>query len=114
MCKNIEFGYKKLAIRGVSVFVLSSVLLINYCFKLLPDELTFCLWYIIGYCLTSCFFQIFLILKSKKQNNTPLDKQDDKQDDKSVDIQDNKKDDTPVNKQNNTKNDIQHDKNDDT
>ena len=69
LCKNVEFGYKKLVVRGFSVIFISLLLVINYCFKLMPDELTFCLWYIIGYCLTSCFFQIFLILKSNKQDN---------------------------------------------
>ena len=78
--KNIEFGYKKLAVRGFSVILMISILLINYCFKLLPDELLFGLWYVIGYCLTSCFFQIYLILKSKKQD----DKQDDKQEQTSL------------------------------
>jgi hypothetical protein len=63
LCKDVEFGYKKLAVRGGAVVLMSLMLLINYCFKLLPEELTFCLWYIIGYCLTSCFFQIFLISK---------------------------------------------------
>jgi hypothetical protein len=72
ICKNIEFGYKKLAIRMGAVVSMSSVLLINYCFNLLPDELLFGLWYIIGYCLTSCFFQVFLILKLNEQ-----DKQED-------------------------------------
>jgi len=55
-----------------AVVSMSSVLLINYCFNLLPDELLFGLWYIIGYCLTSCFFQVFLILKLNEQ-----DKQED-------------------------------------
>ena len=73
--KSVEFGYKKFAVRGFSVILMISILVINYYFKLLPDELLFCLWYIVGYCLTSCFFQIYLILKSKKQD----DKQDDKQ-----------------------------------
>jgi hypothetical protein len=75
LCKKLEFGYKKLAVRALGVFFTASVLLINYCFKLVPDELTFCLWYIIGYSLISCFFQIFLILKSKKQiDKPPVDK----------------------------------------
>ena len=78
LCMNVEFSYKKLAVRGLAVFASCSALLINYLFKLVPNELAFCLWYIIGYCLTSCFFQIFLILKSQQQ----VDKQDDKQDDK--------------------------------
>jgi hypothetical protein len=86
LCKNIEFGYKKLAVRGFAVILLSSVLLINYYFKLLPDELIFCSWYIIGYCLTSCFFQIFLIWKSTQQDDKPVDKLvDDKPVDKPVD-----------------------------
>lgn len=76
ICKNIEFGYKKLAVRQLAVFSVSSILLINYYFNLLPDELLFGVWYIIGYCLTSCFFQVFLILKQKAQ-----DKQEDVQED---------------------------------
>ena len=82
LCKNVEFGYNKLAVRGVAVVCMSLIPLINYYFKLMPDEFIFGLWYIIGYCLTSCFFQIFLILKSRKQD----DKQDDKQHDKQEQI----------------------------
>jgi len=70
LCKNIEYGYKKIAIRGFSAIFIISALLINYWLKYLPDELTFGVWYIIGYCLTSCFFQMFLIWKSKQ---TPHD-----------------------------------------
>jgi hypothetical protein len=69
--KNIEFGYKKFAVRAFAVILAMSILVINYCFKLIPDELIFCLWYIVGYCLTSCFFQILLIFKSKQDQTTP-------------------------------------------
>ena len=103
LCKNVEFGYKKLAVRGLAVFFLGSMLLINYCFKLLPDELIFCLWYIIGYCLTSCFFQIFLILKSKnqndEQNNESDDNPDDNQNDKQNDEENDEQNDESYDKQ---------------
>ena len=69
--KNVEFGYKKLAVRGVMTILMTVILSINYYFKLLPDELMFCLWYIIGYCLTSCFFQAYSIWKSNDQPNEP-------------------------------------------
>jgi hypothetical protein len=85
LCKNLEFGYKKLAVRALAVFFTASVLLINYCFKLVPDELTFCLWYIIGYSLISCFFQIFFILKSKKQIDEQIDEPVDKLVDEPID-----------------------------
>ena len=77
LCNKVEFGYKKLAIRGFSVVILSLVLLINYLFKFLPSELTFGLWYIIGYCLTSSFFQMFLILKSKQDKTQDNEIKDD-------------------------------------
>ena len=64
--KNVEFGYKKLAVRGFSTTLLILMLVINYCFKLCPDELLFCLWYIIGYCVTSCMFQAYLINQDTK------------------------------------------------
>ena len=66
--KNVEFGYKKIAVRGFSTIMWILMLVINYCFKLCPDELLFCLWYFIGYCLTSCMFQLYLI----KQNTKPV------------------------------------------
>jgi hypothetical protein len=68
--KNVEFGYKKLAVRGVSSVLMISLLTMNYKFKMLPDELMYCLWYPIGYCVTSCFFQIFLIYKSTNATKT--------------------------------------------
>jgi len=96
LCKNIEFGYNKLAIRAIAVFFMAFTLLINYCFNLVPYELMFWLWYIIGYCLISCFFQIFLILKSKNQIDKPLDEPVDKPVDEPVDEPVDKPVDKPV------------------
>ena len=59
-------------------------ILMNYFYKLLPDEMVFCLWYFVGYCITSCFFQTFLILKSKKQNDH-TDDTNEKNDNKNYD-----------------------------
>lgn len=69
--KNVEFGYKKLAVRGFSSVFMISLLTMNYKFKMLPDELMYCLWYPIGYCVTSCFFQILLIHKSTNAIKEP-------------------------------------------
>ena len=66
LCGNIEFGYKKLVVRLLSSISIILFMTINYYFNIVPHNVIFFVWYIVGYCLTSSFFQIFLILK--KQN----------------------------------------------
>jgi hypothetical protein len=66
--KNIEFGFKKLVVRAFITICMTIILLTNYYLKMIPDEILYCLWYIIGYTATSCAFQIFLIMKSKNDN----------------------------------------------
>lgn len=60
---NIEFSYKKLISRLITLFVASSFLLLNYLFDFikLNKGINMCLYYIIGYMLTSCTFQIILL-----------------------------------------------------
>jgi hypothetical protein len=67
--KNIEFGFKKLVVRAFTTIFIILVLLTNYYLKMIPDEILYFLWYIIGYAVTSCAFQIFLIMKNKNDNN---------------------------------------------
>jgi hypothetical protein len=64
LCKNVEYGYKKLCIRGTSATFFASVLIANAYFQYLPDEYLYCLWYIVGYCVVSFFFQTYLITRS--------------------------------------------------
>jgi hypothetical protein len=67
--KNIEFDYKKLIVRFFSSLIFFMVFVLNTYIKFCPEEMLFGLWYIIGYCITSCMFQIFLIYTSKLTSN---------------------------------------------
>ena len=69
-CKHIEFGYKKLFIRAFIIIIITPVLILNNYFHFFPDDLILCIWYIFGYMLTSCIFQIFLIMKSNNNIET--------------------------------------------
>ena len=67
--KNIEFDYKKLIVRFFSSLIFFMVFVLNTYIKFCPEEMLFGLWYIIGYCITSCMFQAFLIYTSKSNLN---------------------------------------------
>ena len=67
--KNVEFGYNKLVARGVCTVIMILVLVINYYIKLCPDELLLVLYYSIGYFLTSCMFQVYLLKTVKPKKN---------------------------------------------
>ena len=72
-CRNIEYGYRKLAIRGFSGMFCMVLLISNYYLNLFPANQLFCLWYIVGYLVTSCIFQFLLIhkyLPIQNNNNT--------------------------------------------
>jgi hypothetical protein len=74
--KNIEFGFKKLVVRGFITIFTISTLLANYYLKIIPDEVMYCFWYWVGYFATSCMFQIFLIIKSKNDNKDEFVKEE--------------------------------------
>ena len=61
--KHVEFGYKKIVMRFFAVLLMLLVLFKN----ILPDEVGFCFWYVIGYCMTSCIFQMYLIINSRSK-----------------------------------------------
>jgi hypothetical protein len=63
---KVEFGYKKLVARALYTIIIILILVINYCFTLFPDELLIFSWYVIGYCVTSCMFQVYLIHQDTK------------------------------------------------
>ena len=44
---------------------------------IIPDEFIFYSWYGIGYCITSCIFQIYLIINNKSIVNKSKSKIDD-------------------------------------
>jgi hypothetical protein len=64
LCKNIEFSYKKLALRIVGVIILLSFLLLNSYYHFCTEEVFLFLWYAIGYGATSIMFQIYLIMSN--------------------------------------------------
>ena len=68
LCKNVEYGYKKLCIRGLSAIVTASVLMANLYVQYVPDEHLYCLWYIVGYCTVSTVFQTYLMSTAKDCN----------------------------------------------
>ena len=55
--------------RGVCTVIMILVLVINYYIKLCPDELLLVLYYSIGYFLTSCMFQVYLLKTVKPKKN---------------------------------------------
>lgn len=80
--KDVEYGYKKLAVRGIVGIFFLQVLIINHFYKYLPDKYVSPLCYFLGYCIASCCFQIYLIKKNaniketiinveKKEKNKP-------------------------------------------
>ena len=81
-CINMEYGYRKLVIRGGAVILSSVLILSNYYLNFCPHTQLFWIWYIIGYCLTSCIFQYLLIHKylpiqnnnnNNNNNNTTIE-----------------------------------------
>jgi hypothetical protein len=72
LCKEVEYGYKKLCIRGTTAAITASVLIANAYVQYLPDEYLFCLWYIVGYCIVSTLFQTYFLLKDAKYVQSPL------------------------------------------
>ena len=75
--KNIEFGYKKLASRGFISISAIIIVWLNSLYMIIPDEFIFYSWYGIGYCITSCIFQIYLIINNKSIVNKSKSKIDD-------------------------------------
>ena len=65
--KKIEFGYKKLADRFFLAIITILILVYNNYRAFCPDEVLYALWYLVGYFLTSCCFQIYLIINDKKK-----------------------------------------------
>ena len=63
LCKEVEYGYKKLCIRGTTAIITASLFIANAYVQYLPDEYLYCLWYIVGYCIVSALFQIYFISK---------------------------------------------------
>jgi hypothetical protein len=70
--KNVEFGLKKLVVRGFITIFTTTILLANYYLKIVPDEVIYCFWYWVGYFATSCMFQTFFLLKSKNDNKEEI------------------------------------------
>lgn len=68
--KNIEYGYKKLAVRGIASIFFLLVLIINHFYKYLQDKYVSPLCYFLGYCIASCSFQIYLIKKYANKKET--------------------------------------------
>lgn len=70
LSSDSEYSYKKLAIRSVGTIFSLLVLFLNHFFKLVKDEVIFWLWYLVGYCFTSCIFQILLLrMNSQEQKD---------------------------------------------
>ena len=65
LVKNVEFSNVKLLIRSISSFSLISFLLFNNYFNLVPTDIIIIIYSLLGYLITSCFFQIFLLNKKK-------------------------------------------------
>jgi hypothetical protein len=59
-----EFGHKKLIVRSFCAIVSCLMLLCNRYIVIVPYQVLFFMWYAIGYFLTSCCFQIWLIWTS--------------------------------------------------
>ena len=73
--KNVEYSYKKLFIRGSFLIFCIFFLIINYFIKFAPyNDIYFYICFIFGYCLTSCFFQIYLLFTDKYQEKKTLKK----------------------------------------
>jgi hypothetical protein len=73
--KNIEYGYTKLILRGICVINLILLLIANYYFSFLEDEIMITAWYSVGYALTCIIFQYLLCFKyiSSPHSVTPAD-----------------------------------------
>lgn len=72
-CRNLEYGYRKLLCRVFLLIACIVLLISNYYLNFVPSNQLFCIWYWVGYCLTSCIFQFLLIhkyLPIQHNNNT--------------------------------------------
>ena len=65
--KDVEYGYKKLVFRIINVLIIIALFFYNNYRAFCPDEILYALWYLVGYFLTSCCFQIYLIINDKKK-----------------------------------------------
>ena len=73
--KNVEYSYKKLFIRVFAIIFCILFLIVNYLTKFAPyNDIYFYICFIFGYCLTSCFFQIYLLFTDKYQEKKTLKK----------------------------------------
>jgi hypothetical protein len=71
--KDVEYGYKKLCIRGTGAAITASVLIANSYFQYLPDEYLFFMWYVVGYYIVSTLFQIYFIFVQPPRVNVSSD-----------------------------------------
>ena len=70
--KDVEYGYKKLGVRGLVGIFFILMLIVNNFYNYLQDTYLSPIYYFIGYCITSCFFQIYLITKNKNIKKTKI------------------------------------------
>ena len=69
---NTEFSYKKLISRFLLIIFLIVVFIINHLY--FPNIFNYFILYFIGYCLTSCIFQIILIRKDRIEKSLKKEK----------------------------------------